>query len=268
MQHQEDQSLALNALVAEDETDTIEVSQPNSAHKQMSSHNKSVSTLPPPPNQNRVSKIRNALAQRGADDDLERAPAYQEEFKQSNLNFKSHSYTSPHSVNLQKSTLSRGSSHNVIDQECEKLKESYTQHRKQRNSQSRERSKSGLRSGANSRSIGRQALANESTFTQVLEKENAADLRNSATSQSFQNKYKRNQSNQKSLQNYQEKYNKLEQNFKKFTQNLQEKRTNSASGRFAFQTINQSSAVVTNMASSFVPAAVAQPNQQSSFGPI
>jgi len=68
---------------------------------------------------------------------------------------------------------------------------------------------------------------------QRLDKENT-DLRNSATSSTFQNRYKRNQSNNKSLQNYQDKYNKLEENFKKFTLGLQDKRTTSASGRLAF----------------------------------
>lgn len=70
------------------------------------------------------------------------------------------------------------------------------------------------------------------------------------------------------MQNYQEKYNKLEENFKKFTQGLQDKRTTNSSGRLAFQTINQSSGT-TNLVSSYMPAAVAQPQQQqSSFGPI
>ena len=78
-----------------------------------------------------------------------------------------------------------------------------------------------------------------------MDKENSTDVRNSATSSTFQNRYKRNQSNNKSLENYQEKYNKLEENFKKFTQGLQDKRNTSASGRFAFQTINQSSFVPT-----------------------
>ena len=153
----------------------------------------------------------------------------------------------------------------MIDQECEKLKESYSQHRRQRNSVSKERSKSGLRSGANSRSIGRQILE-----AQPLDKENTSDVRNSATSSTFQNRYKRNQSNNQSLQNYQDKYNKLEQNFKKFTQGLQDKRTTSASGRLAFQTLNQSSIAPTetnpnNLASqSYAP----QAQNQSSFGPI
>ena len=77
---------------------------------------------------------------------------------------------------------------------------------------------SGLRSGANSRSIGRRALNSDSQgLGHNLDKENGSDVRNSATSSTFQNRYKRNQSNNKSLQNYQEKYNKLEENFKKFT---------------------------------------------------
>ena len=138
---------------------------------------------------------------------------------------------------LQKpASASKGPPQSLVDQECERLKESYSQHRRQRNSQSRERSKSGLRSGSgpNNRSIGRQAL--DSSLPNV-DKENA-EMRNSATSSTFQNRYKRNQANNKSLQNYQDKYNKLEENFKKFTQGLQEKRTTSASGRLAFQTIN------------------------------
>ena len=125
-----------------------------------------------------------------------------------------------------------------------------------------------MRGGANSRSIGRRALnaaagggAGENGIN--LDKENAEDggLRNSATSSTFQNRYKRNQSNNKSLQNYQEKYNKLEENFKKFTQGLQDKRNTSASGRFAFQTINQGSSMVTTAnnnglaSSAYAPAA-------------
>ena len=96
---------------------------------------------------------------------------------------------------LNKSTLSRGSTPNLIDAECEKLKESYTAHRRQRNSQSRERSKSGLR--ANSRSIGRQALLEGAVGNPLvtIDKENSAanneGMRNSLASSSFQNKYKR-----------------------------------------------------------------------------
>ena len=63
---------------------------------------------------------------------------------------------------LQKSTLSRASSSNLIDAECEKLKESYTQHRRQRQSQSGDRSKSGFRH--NSRSLGRSALHNNNQY--------------------------------------------------------------------------------------------------------
>jgi len=166
---------------------------------------KSANNLPPFASQGRVSKIKSAIS--GRDDDLERAQ-----------DSKIATFSQPQHA-AQKSSLTRGSSQHMIDAECEKLKESYTQHRRQRNSQSRDRSRSGL--GTNSRSTGRQVQLEGGLSLASIEKENGAEnLRLSANSSTFQNRYKRTQSNQKSLQNYQEKYTKLEENFKRFTQGL------------------------------------------------
>ena len=152
----------------------------------MQALNKSTNSLPPFANQSRVSKIKNAVAA-AKDDDLERAhdPLMAGGFAQS----------SPQNVTfLKQSTLSRGSSH-AIDAECMKLKESYTLHRQQRTSKSRERSKSGMR--ANSRSVGRSVLLDASGLGNPLtslDKENGDNeaVRNSMASSSFQNRYKRN----------------------------------------------------------------------------
>ena len=75
-----------------------------------------------------------------------------------------------------------------IDLECERLKESYTQHRLSRK-KSQERSKSGMRN--QSRSIGRGRLV-DSTLEHTLlgNKENSEnDMRDSTSN--FQNRYKR-----------------------------------------------------------------------------
>ena len=131
----------------------------------------------------------------------------------------------------EESTLARDPRHqSQLDLECQKLKESYSQHRKSSLNRSQNRSASNVRKA--SRSIGRRALNLNNTESQEDfefggetstfcggNKENA----NTNSGTNLQNRYKRNP-NDKSLSNYQEKYNKLEENFKRFTQGLQVKR--------------------------------------------
>ena len=89
--------------------------------------NKSTNSLPPFASQSRVSRIKNAVHQ-AKDDDLERA-------QESQIGLAFAQSSPQNQAFLQKSTLSRElPSHHHIDAECEKLKESYTQHRRQRNS--------------------------------------------------------------------------------------------------------------------------------------
>ena len=129
-----------------------------------------------------------------------------------------------------------------IQAEQERLRESYSQTRQQKRTDTNSRSRSGIRknrqnnlndtsgtfiargtSGFGKIYDNETLDRDELDYTIDVNKEN--DKSQNGSESKLHNRYKRNQRTDQSINNYQYKYNKLEENFKRFTASLLDKRS-------------------------------------------